>query len=207
MQSKPGSRFTRLAWTTTLLALVGSGLAPSGLAVMPDQLVPATVWVPNPILGPVGCGPPLTPENLQVEKQSGENGAVNRLTWDPPRSLPGGQAPSQYRVFRWNMSSDTTPSFQLLAQVPAAQTSYDDAAVSRDAEYSYYVTAVYECLGQELESLPSTPAGGCMDGRQWVPHSNVMANVDDVTYAAENPDDNAFWEYRCTAIPPEPPTD
>jgi len=97
-----------------------------------------------------GWNIPLPPKPpLTFEVNSG--GDRIQLKWSVDGSDPN--PPASYKIYR--ALGDYDADYQLIAEVPASSTNYDDKNLVRGFNYFYYVTAV----GPQQSGGPGTPAG------------------------------------------------
>ena len=97
-----------------------------------------------------GWNIPLPPKPpLTFEVNSG--GDRIQLKWTVDGSDPN--PPSSFKIFR--ALGDYDENYELIAEVPASTTNYDDVNLVRGFNYFYYITAV----GSDQSGGPGTPAG------------------------------------------------
>ncbi|MBD3386487.1 hypothetical protein GF407_16385 [candidate division KSB1 bacterium] len=95
---------------------------------------------------------PLPPSNLKIESRKRKI----VLTWDPSPSLHT----ATYRVYR--KQGDYHGDMEIIAEIPATQTSYEDEDINLGVAYFYSITAASDgsenddpnAFGQPLESSP-----------------------------------------------------
>ena len=105
--------------------------------IMVEDLSTVTAYTITPSGGGFGTGSggvPATPTGLS----GSASGSINRLTWN---ANSVNDNVTGYNVYRAAGSGASFASASLIATIPAAATSYDDASVSPNTDYTYFLSA------------------------------------------------------------------
>lgn len=108
----------------------------------------------------------LPPQNLTGQTLIGDIAAF--MQWEVPTASPGATL-SGYRIYRNEVQ---------YADVPAAQTSYDDYVVMPNNSYNYFITALY--TNPTGESVPTAPISVLVEGTVAIPILTSANIVDTV---------------------------